>query len=375
MSAIRSIRRVLMLTVCIATQVHATPVVCSNATKYFYINGVSVDADRNRGIVADNIQFKLAQRSLITTEEVVTPLRNPSDGLFIDVFVELANQKLAEKSAATFAESVQKTSMMFAGDPGYAMSAADRALLDAKIADIFNRSKNLPNTTAVTAGMIDSVSAALNAGDKAIVIAHSQGNMFANAIMNSVIANQSPNIAAGLKVVSIATPASTAQDGRYKTANQDRVINIMATSEAAAMGAPLPLTANIDVAGALGYDTNGHGLLEVYFNQSLSAIDIVLAMVGDASTSAANPRCPQVAAICPDTFTQTQLGQIVPGTTVAQADTIFGCAGFSAGVSNWRMWYNDTSLMSMTLNTVTVLFTNGVYLAGNSKSISGNVIP
>jgi microcompartment protein CcmL/EutN len=372
-------RKAILLVVAVMTAInpmlHAfAATACTNGSQYFYINGVSPWADLHRGEAARTIQSLLLARGIITTE-VVTPLRNPSDGLFIDVFVELANQKLAEKSAVTFAESVQKSTMMFTGNPAYAMSASDQTLLDAKIADFFNRSKNLPNTTAVTAGMIDSVSAALNAGDKAIVIAHSQGNMFANAILNSVIANQSPNIAAGLKIVSVATPASTAQDSRYKTANQDRVINIMATTEAAAMGAPLPLGSNIDVPGALNYDTNGHGLLEVYLNPSLTAVDLVLTMVGNAATAAANPRCPQIAAICPDTFTQTQLGQVRAGMTVSQVDGIFGCAGRNSGFSNWYMWYNDVSLMSMTLNTASVFFTNGVYLAGSPKSISGTVIP
>lgn len=347
---------------------------CTNAAQYFYINGVSPWADIHRGEAARRIQSLLLSRGLITTE-AVTPLRNPSDGLFIDVFVELANQKLAEKSAASFAESVQKATLMFAGDPAYAMTASDQTLLDAKIADFFNRSKNLPNTTSVTAGMIDTISTALNAGDKAVVIAHSQGNMFANAILNSIIANQSQNLAAGLKVVSIATPAGSAQDGRYKTANQDRVINIMATGQAAAIGAPLPLAANIDVPGALNYDINGHGLLEVYLNQALSAVDLMVGMASNAKTLAVNPRCPQIAAVCPDTFTQTQLAQIQPNMTVAQVNSIFGCAGRNAGVSNWYMWYNNTSLMSMTLNTASVFFTNGVYLAGNGKLISGTVIP
>lgn len=347
---------------------------CSNAISYFYINGVSPFADTNRFIAADTIRRKLLDKGIISAE-VVTPLRNPSDGLFVDVFVELANQKLAEKSAANFAEAIQKSSMMVSGDPMYAMTASDQALLDAKIAEYFNRSKSQPNTVAVTAGMTNAVIAALNSGDKAIIIAHSQGNMFANAILNSVVANQSPNLAAGLKVVSVATPSSTAQDNRYKTANQDRVINILAAGQAVVIGAPLPLMANIDVPGALNHDATGHGMLEVYINPALTAIDQVVALVNDAKLTAQNPNCPQIAAVCPDTFTQTQLAQIQPGTTVAQADSIFGCAGRNGGVSNWYMWYNNTSLMSMTLNTASVYFTNGVYQSGNGKSISGNVIP
>lgn len=121
---------------------------CNNATSYFYINGVSTFADTNRFIAADSIRRLLVARGTITTE-IVTPLRNPSDGLFIDVLVELSNQKLAEKSAVSFADAILKSTLMFSGNPAYAMTASDRALLDAKIADYFNRSKNLPNTTAL----------------------------------------------------------------------------------------------------------------------------------------------------------------------------------------------------------------------------------
>lgn len=353
---------------------------CGNTSKYFYINGVSPWADKHRGDVANQIQALLKARGVITTE-VVTPLRNPSEGILIDTLVELANQKLAEKSAANFADAVQKAAMIFTGNPAYAMSASDKALLIAQRAAFFDRTKNLPATSVVTAGMVNDITSSLTAGNKAIVIAHSQGNMFANAVLNTVTATQSANVIAGLKVVSIATPAASAQNNRYRTANQDSVISAYATYAAglALLNDPLaplpPYPANADVPGALNYDLTGHGLLEVYLNPVLSAVDLVVAMVINAHTTAVNPLCPQLAAICPDTFTQTQLAQVQPGMTVSQVDTVFGCAGRNGGMSNWYMWYNNTSLISTTLNTASVLFTNGVYLAGSGKSISGNVIP
>ena len=88
---------------------------CSNSIRYFYINGVSVVADKNRGSVADSIQELLVSRG-ITTTEVVAPLRNPSEGIFIDVFVELANQKLLEKSSASFARAIRDATAMWTGD-------------------------------------------------------------------------------------------------------------------------------------------------------------------------------------------------------------------------------------------------------------------
>lgn len=350
---------------------------CINSASYFYINGVSLFADTHRFIAADSIKRLLIARGVITTE-VVTPLRNPSEGIFIDVFVELVNQKLAEKSAANFAQAVQKSAMTFTGNPAQSMSVADQVLLNAKMAAFFDRTKNLPATSSVTAGMTSTVTAALSGGNKVIVIAHSQGNMFANAVLNSLTVTQPANIVAGLKVVSIATPSALAQDRRYKTANQDSIITKAAADLAVALIAPLPLVANIDVPGALAYDLTGHGLLEVYFNPALTSIDLIVAMVSNAATSAINPTCPQpvVAALCPNTFTQTQLSQVVPGLTVSQVDAVFGCAGRNAGVSNWFMWYNNLSLIAPTMNTATVLFASGVYqTAPGSKSISGPVLP
>jgi pimeloyl-ACP methyl ester carboxylesterase len=242
--------------------------------------------------------------------------------------------------------------------------STDQSLFEAKIADFFNRSKNLPSTTVITSTMTDAVSAALNSGNKAIVIAHSQGNMFANAILSAITATQSPNIVAGLKVVAIATPAAIAQNNRYKTAHQDQIINILSAGQAVSANNLLPLSSNIDVPGALVYDNTGHGLLEVYLNPALAAMDNVVNMISDAIQLAINPRCPQIANVCPDTFTQTQLNQIMPNMTVNQVNGIFGCAGFNAGVSNWYFWYNNQSLTSFTLNTASVYFTNGIYLSG-----------
>jgi hypothetical protein len=356
----------------IAVSAFAAP--CSNSASYFYINGVSIFADTHRFIAADSIKRLLLSRGIITTE-VVTPLRNPSEGAYIDTLIELVNQKLAEKSAANFADAVQKATMMSTGNPAYAMSASDKALLIVQQTAFFDRTKNLPATSAVTAGMVSAVNASLSSGNKAIVIAHSQGNMFANSVLNSITAAQPAITVAGLKVVSIATPAASSQDSRYKTANQDSVITQAANWLALSLGAPMPLVANIDVPGALNYDLSGHGLLEVYLNPALSAVDNVVAMVTNAVATAYVNCYKPISPSCPDTFTQTQLSQIQPGMTLLDINQVLGCPGNNQGVSSWYMWYNNQSLASTTLNTVSVLLTNGVYQAGSSKSISGIVIP
>jgi hypothetical protein len=305
-------------------------------------------------------------------DEKITPLRNPSEGIFIDVFIELANQKIAEKSASNYAQAIQDTAKLFLGDPSYTPSSAEQVLLNAKITDFFNRTKNLPATNAITTQMIDSVTASLQSGSKTIIIAHSQGNMFANAILASVTANQPASIFNGLKIVSVANPAASAQDGRYITANQDIVIEMERLQSFLTLLLP-PLPNNIDLTGCISFDLLCHGILDAYLNPSLNGIDSFVTMVENAINAAL---CPvQIAGACPDTFTQTQLNKVQPGMTVAQVDAIFGCSGRNLGVSNWYIWYNDQSLTSFTLNTAYIYFANGIYLSGANKSLTGDILP
>lgn len=263
---------------------------CRLETRYYFINGVSVNADVNRGVSAEALRSLLASGGVITTEQIV-PLRNPSDGLFLDVLLELTQQKQAEASAS-FAAAILTAVSLFTGDPSAAASQADRTLLQAKLSDLFNRIQSAfsqLDTDEATSGMVGTVLEGLLVGNKAIVVAHSQGNMFGNAVLSSIAAHQPAEVAAGLKLVSVATPATSAQDGRYKTAYQDLIINVLSQSQAWLLSDGAPLPPNIDIQNALSNDLTGHGFVEVYVNPALTGAAAVVGMVREAVSSATTP--------------------------------------------------------------------------------------
>ena len=103
-------------------------------------------------------------------------------------------------------------------------------------------------------------------GKKILIVAHSQGNLFANAAYNFAL---SQTTADSVKLVHIA-PASPALNGRHTLADLDLVINGLR-----AIGSVASITDFIPgyllrPAGVNGQkDALGHGLLEIYINQGL----------------------------------------------------------------------------------------------------------
>jgi hypothetical protein len=205
------------------------------------------------------------------------------------------------------------------------------------------------------------------------LIAHSQGNLFLNQAYDHIL----PTVgASGVQAVHIA-PASPTLRGDYVLSSSDTIIGALSlTGGVSPVNFTLPKNP---------LDASGHGLLNTYLHSTLPSVfnsmvktpvQVVTDLIAFAMNRLGVPVAPScIAAICPDTFTQTQLAQVQPGMTVAQVNNVFGCAGRNGGMSNWFSWYNDQSLVSLTLNTASVFFTNGVYLPGAGKSISGNVIP
>jgi hypothetical protein len=205
------------------------------------------------------------------------------------------------------------------------------------------------------------------------LIAHSQGNLFLNQAYDHIL----PTVgASGVQAVHIA-PASPTLRGDYVLSSSDTVIRALALTGS------VP-TVNFTLS-TNPLDASGHGLLDTYLHSTLpgvfnsmvkTPVQVVTDLIAFAMNRLGVPVAPScIAAICPDTFTQTQLAQVQPGMTVPQVNNVLGCAGRNGGMSNWFMWYNDQSLISATLNTASVFFTNGVYIAGAGKSISGNIIP
>jgi len=123
-------------------------------------------------------------------------------------------------------------------------------------------------------------------GKKLLFVAHSQGNLFANAAYGYA-SSQLP--ADAVKVVHIA-PASPSLNGPYTLADLDLVINGLRVA-----GSVPAITNNIPgyllrPAGVNGQkDILGHGLLEIYINQQLAIASRVKTQIDSALNSLVTP--------------------------------------------------------------------------------------
>lgn len=123
-------------------------------------------------------------------------------------------------------------------------------------------------------------------GKKLLFVAHSQGNLFANSAYSYAIAKTNSD---SLKLVHIA-PASPSLNGNHTLADLDLVINGLRLA-----GSVPSITDNIPgyllrPAGANGQkDILGHGLIEIYINQSLSISNRVKNHINTALNSLVAP--------------------------------------------------------------------------------------
>ncbi len=123
-------------------------------------------------------------------------------------------------------------------------------------------------------------------GKKVLFVAHSQGNLFANAAYNYALTKTTSE---SVKVVHVA-PASPALNGEHTLADLDLVINGLR-----AVGSVASITDNIPgyllrPAGINGKkDILGHGLLEIYINQNLAISARVKSQINSALAALVAP--------------------------------------------------------------------------------------
>ena len=128
---------------------------------------------------------------------------------------------------------------------------------------------------------------ALREGNKVVLVAHSQGNFFAN----QGHANLTPVEHQRFGITSVATPDSyVAGNGSDTTLLEDLVVLAVAVAKRAS-SSPEPLPSNV-TNNLASYDPLGHNFKKAYFARGsnsevrvLSNIETTLARLGDASTS------------------------------------------------------------------------------------------
>jgi hypothetical protein len=242
--------------------------VCSIAANVYFINGVNKPSEKevikSAELLEQRIDELATQKNGVLS---VTHLYNDSDGLLLDVLYKLAAQKSAERNwivADTFV-----TFGLAAFEIFTPISEEDK--LEAKRSVARTIASTLPKKTQeLITKFSDKVYAeSLANNTQAILVPHSQGNMFANSMYENLKLNLPKNLFRGLAVVNIASPAAVAPSGFNLTAFQDTVINLLATGLSLVGLTFPPMAANFDANGSLKFDPLGHGFAEVYMNPSL----------------------------------------------------------------------------------------------------------
>jgi hypothetical protein len=243
-------------------------------------------------LVADGLSLLLDAKG-ITLTGGVTSLFNDSEGKFLDIARKLLAQKATENLVGILVWLENTLNYMSGGDSQLSpadQASANLAMSDATVAAVTSFVDSSANDTLKK--MTDQVFSRAMLGGKVIVLAHSQGNMFANAIYNRTqlptpnTYNSSFDISHAVQVVNVANPASSAATNKYVTIIEDLVINIAARLMSA-IAQPLLPNANPDPGVAtFAYDLTGHGFEPVYLNAALPVLNQVLSMVKSAAQDA-----------------------------------------------------------------------------------------
>src|SRR5690606_14534400 len=123
-------------------------------------------------------------------------------------------------------------------------------------------------------------------GKKIVFVAHSQGNLFANAAYNHALTKTTSD---SVKVVHIA-PASPTLNGPHTLVDLDLVINgLRAVGSVASTTDAIPgyLLRPVGVNGQK--DILGHGLLEIYINQNLEISSRIQRQINNALAEMVTP--------------------------------------------------------------------------------------
>lgn len=201
---------------------------------------------------------------------------NESDGLLDDVITVYA-QKLSEnptwswqmlsRVAAGFTQNlapdIVDAIQAVIGSVRDQTSPTLNAKFQAKYAYVDDR---------VSAAVSHVTDAIVNQGRRVLLVAHSQGNLYANATYRLVYAN--PKIKPGnMKIVGIANVANFVADGgEYVTSSSDLVV------KALRYAIPQVLPANIETAFNPN-DLSGHLLLDTYLNPDFAARSAIFGMI------------------------------------------------------------------------------------------------
>lgn len=229
-----------------------------------YVNGVNKPSEMEVMIDALDLHAKLKRFNIYTGD--VQALYNGSEVVWKDIVYEAFPQSIADDAEA-FARAIEPFAwLMFGlrppqGDTDSVRLVQLRARMAAKLYD----SLLAPDGVAMLDQFTRDIQTTLDASNKVVIVAHSQGNFIANALHNRIVAANPPWIVKGLSVVNIATPSVAVPSNLHLTSSSDLVINLLTTVRA-------PNNLLVDPAASDALDLTGHGFVEIYLSESLQSI-------------------------------------------------------------------------------------------------------
>lgn len=247
--------------------------VCAQSPDVFYINGIwNDDPDQDGGVNVSASTISRRMDNAKIPHGKVQPLFNQSEGKLLDIFRKLLLQKAQETTSIADRVSYGEGLILAAQGQPNSLSASDQSsLFDALSTGVASAMQSLvtdPVTSATLKVDIDAVSGSLLTGNKAVLVAHSEGNMLAQQIYKAVsIASPTTfnplgiNVARALQVVNVATPAAAPDTGKYVTSSSDIVIAKLASLLAWATFQHAPAPANV-APGYSSIDPTGHKFIE-----------------------------------------------------------------------------------------------------------------
>lgn len=240
---------------------------CLSRANIYYINGVnnpSVEKVQND----TNLLWKKIRSHALRMHAVakVDVLHNKSSGVFYDVLYEFAAQKVSE-TTKEYVETYVNYGMAALGHLGFVSASEKNSVLEmVRKLDLVT----IPESAAADLKSFEMEirSKALMTGTQAILVSHSQGNMFANKLHEAINASLEKRYARGLGVLNVASPSSSLPSGQYVTIAQDQVINML---ELASGPLSKPAPSNYSAPKAYLHDFMGHNFANVYLSDTLIA--------------------------------------------------------------------------------------------------------
>jgi hypothetical protein len=251
---------------------------CMTSPFVFYINGVWGTSGQEEADSALTLQYRMDAYKHPHAANV-SSIFNQSEGKALDIFRKLLSQKAEESLADQLAYS--ENSKLFAVGASNSLSTTDQALVSNGIA---SASASLIQTLLQDPLAQETLDLATSAvvsqatqGYPILVVAHSEGNMFAQQL-HERLQLKVPNaynqtlfdLSRSLQVVNVATPAAVSDTGKYVTSSEDIVINFLARILSTISLLLQPAAANAD-SSLKTYlsDPSGHGFVSVYLNPNL----------------------------------------------------------------------------------------------------------